>query len=156
MRKEFPSAKAPLTQDHGEIRVAVVARPNADSAVSSSQQQPQVQDSNFDAESSRFTTLQKHKSDDPFLCYSDDTVRLKILKYEEVDETSLSEVKAKSSTRVRKTRLSFELHPSVLLEDFLDEMYGTESKDSCDFNPSDFELQGDESELELLALLKRL
>jgi hypothetical protein len=64
------------------------------------------------------------KVQDPFLYYSNDQVRMKELQLQEEDSsneasTSLSIQEQHTTTSVRKTRISFELHPSLLLEDFL-------------------------------------
>lgn len=48
---------------------------------------------------------------DPFLYFSDDEVRMQYLKLEKVPDRPIQ------PTLVRKKRLSFELHPHVLLED---------------------------------------
>ena len=55
------------------------------------------------------------KSDNPFLYYSNDDIRLKKLKLEEVPDT----VSVKNQTR--KTRLTFEMDPfAVIMGDLLD------------------------------------
>lgn len=64
------------------------------------------------------------KVQDPFLYYYNDQVRMKELRLQEEDSsneasTSLSIQEQHPTTSVRKTRISFELHPSLLLEDFL-------------------------------------
>jgi hypothetical protein len=74
------------------------------------------------------------KVQDPFLYYSNDQVRMKELRFcqdEEDDSsddgsssTSLSNQEQPTSTCVRKTRISFELHPSLLLEDLDEELFG--------------------------------
>ena len=84
------------------------------------------------------------KVQDPFLYYSNDQVRMKELRFlqdEEVDSsdddssyTSLSNQAQPTTTYcARKTRISFELHPSLLLEDLMtdDEFLGD---DSLNFN----------------------
>jgi hypothetical protein len=69
------------------------------------------------------------KVQDPFLYYSNDQVRMKELLLQDDDSsddesspTSLSDQEQQTTTSVRKTRISFELHPSLLLEDLMDEL----------------------------------
>lgn len=81
------------------------------------------------------------KVQDPFLYYSDDKNRMKELRLQDTSSSSSSnedddsasstadDEHTSSSTCVRKTRISFELHPSLLLEDFImgDELLGDDS-----------------------------
>ena len=84
------------------------------------------------------------KVQDPFLYYSDDKNRMKELRLQDTSSSSSSSedddsassttaddehTSTTSSTCVRKTRISFELHPSLLLEDFImgDELLGDDS-----------------------------
>lgn len=83
------------------------------------------------------------KVQDPFLYYSDDKNRMKELRLQDTssssstseDDDSVSPTaddeptSTTSPTCVRKTRISFELHPSLLLEDFIlgDELLGDNS-----------------------------
>jgi hypothetical protein len=81
------------------------------------------------------------KVQDPFLYYSDDKNRMKELRLQDTSSSSSSsedddsasstadDEHTPSSTCVRKTRISFELHPSLLLEDFImgDELLGDDS-----------------------------
>ena len=59
------------------------------------------------------------KIEDPFLYYSNETIRMKTLKMVEVSESDASQERGE-----RKTRLSFELHPSLILEDVMTEIFG--------------------------------
>eukprot|EP00579_Thalassiosira_antarctica_P005221 CAMPEP_0201892820 /NCGR_PEP_ID=MMETSP0902-20130614/37317_1 /ASSEMBLY_ACC=CAM_ASM_000551 /TAXON_ID=420261 /ORGANISM="Thalassiosira antarctica, Strain CCMP982" /LENGTH=101 /DNA_ID=CAMNT_0048424413 /DNA_START=53 /DNA_END=358 /DNA_ORIENTATION=+ len=59
------------------------------------------------------------KTEDPFLYYSNETIRMKTLKMVEVSESDASQERGD-----RKTRLSFELHPSLILEDVMTEIFG--------------------------------
>ena len=56
------------------------------------------------------------KSDDAFLYYSNDEIRIKALKLQQVPETVRS-----SDIKQRKTRLSYELDALTAMEDMLDE-----------------------------------
>ena len=59
---------------------------------------------------------------DAFLLYSNDDVRMRTLGGGQVgaNQQSMStETEGEDSTRKRKTRISFELHPSVFIEDLL-------------------------------------
>ena len=70
---------------------------------------------------------------DAFLLYSNDDVRMRTLSGGMVgadQESTSTETEGEGGTRKRKTRISFELHPSVLIEDLL-------LRD--DFSLSDFE-----------------
>mmetsp|Transcript_1518 Transcript_1518/g.2962 ORF Transcript_1518/g.2962 Transcript_1518/m.2962 type:complete len:125 (+) Transcript_1518:98-472(+) len=55
-----------------------------------------------------------HKSDDPFLYYSNEEIRMKTLLLEEVSETATIDDQTEAQ---RKTRISFEVHPSMFLDD---------------------------------------
>ena len=61
------------------------------------------------------------KSDDPFLFYSNDDVRMSALKLKEVSETE--------RPTERKTRISFELHPDLVLEEMADSLYDSDEVD---------------------------
>ena len=77
------------------------------------------------------------KVQDPFLYYSNDKNRMKELRLHDTspssssseDDDSASSTADEEPTCVRKTRISFELHPSLLLEDFImgDELLGDDS-----------------------------
>ena len=81
---------------------------------------------------------------DPFLYYSNDQVRMKELRSfrdEEDDSsddgsssTSLSSQEQPATACVRKTRISFELHPYLLLEDLMrdEDLFGDDSLNSDD------------------------
>ena len=59
-----------------------------------------------------------NKSGDPFLYYSSDEVRMNALKLNPHPGRNVPEQEPKTEVE-RKTRLSFELHPNLLLEDIL-------------------------------------
>ncbi|KAL7527612.1 hypothetical protein ACHAWF_002247 [Thalassiosira exigua] len=65
-----------------------------------------------------------NKSEDPFLYYSDDDVRMKALKFEEDCAQNSSEEQKNVRPIERKTRISFELDLLLIMEDLLDEMNG--------------------------------
>jgi hypothetical protein len=82
------------------------------------------------------------KVQDPFLYYSNDKNRMKELRLQDTSSSSSSsqdddsassttsdDEHHMSSSTLRKTRISFELHPSLLLEDFImgDELLGDDS-----------------------------
>ena len=76
------------------------------------------------------------KVQDPFLYYSNDRVRMKELRLEDVekedssdDETSLSNQEQSTAACERKTRITFELHPSLLLEDLMDDLLDDDTHD---------------------------
>eukprot|EP00584_Thalassiosira_punctigera_P009209 CAMPEP_0172534186 /NCGR_PEP_ID=MMETSP1067-20121228/6642_1 /TAXON_ID=265564 ORGANISM="Thalassiosira punctigera, Strain Tpunct2005C2" /NCGR_SAMPLE_ID=MMETSP1067 /ASSEMBLY_ACC=CAM_ASM_000444 /LENGTH=146 /DNA_ID=CAMNT_0013318949 /DNA_START=113 /DNA_END=553 /DNA_ORIENTATION=+ len=69
------------------------------------------------------------KYDDAFLYYSNDDVRIKTLKMIEVSE--MESRQAARGGQERKTRISFELHDSLILEDLL--------KGVCDGDPMDID-----------------
>lgn len=91
------------------------------------------------------------KSDDPFLYYSNDDIRLKALKFEDVSETNCS-TKTGDERASRKTRISFELHPDVIFEGMLD---GILDDDEDIFGEIDYDGE-DGSESDLLAQLLQL
>ena len=56
---------------------------------------------------------------DPFLYYSNDRVRMRELRLEDEEEEEDSSDEQSTNSCERKTRLTFELHPSLLLDDDL-------------------------------------
>lgn len=93
-----------------------------------------------------------HKSDDPFLYYSNDEIRLKTLKYcRDVSEDEVVERKRP----VRKTRISFELHSDLVMEDLLEDLYDDEAFADFDDNIklADF---GEDVRSQLIAYLLQL
>eukprot|EP00581_Thalassiosira_minuscula_P010667 CAMPEP_0183724118 /NCGR_PEP_ID=MMETSP0737-20130205/17339_1 /TAXON_ID=385413 /ORGANISM="Thalassiosira miniscula, Strain CCMP1093" /LENGTH=137 /DNA_ID=CAMNT_0025954611 /DNA_START=127 /DNA_END=540 /DNA_ORIENTATION=+ len=91
------------------------------------------------------------KSDDPFLYYSNDEVRIMTLKLKEVPETK----KCFNST-TRKTRISFEVHPSLVLDEMFQELYGDEQDPLDDIDFHNLIAKENVSESELLTLLLEL
>lgn len=71
------------------------------------------------------TTTAADKSEDPFLYYSDDTVRMHTL---QLDGPAARTKKDTKSAR-RQSRISFELHPSAILDFDEMELYDDESGD---------------------------
>ena len=90
------------------------------------------------------------KSEDAFLYYSNDEIRIKTLKLKEVDITSVSE----DMSQQRKTRISFELDPMLILGDELEEMFDDED----DFSDIDFShlKTGSKDYMDLLAKLLQM
>ena len=58
---------------------------------------------------------------DPFLYYSNDRVRMRELRHEDVKEGEDSSDEQSTSSGERKTRLTFEVHPSKLDDDLIDD-----------------------------------
>eukprot|EP00984_Skeletonema_dohrnii_P024128 scaffold13221_cov123-Skeletonema_dohrnii-CCMP3373.AAC.5 len=107
------------------------------------------------------------KVEDAFLYYSNDQVRMKELLLQDVEDdssddesppTSVSSNQEQSTTScVRKTRITFELHPSLLLEDLMnDELFG----DDTDFDDKLDELllakQDSDAEDDVINALRRI
>ena len=92
-----------------------------------------------------------HKSDDAFLYYSNDEIRIKTLKLQEVDTAT----NAKPSRQERKTRISFELDPMLILEDELDAMEDDEEED-FDIDFSHLKTGNKNSKMDLLAGLLQI
>mmetsp|Transcript_32565 Transcript_32565/g.55469 ORF Transcript_32565/g.55469 Transcript_32565/m.55469 type:complete len:151 (-) Transcript_32565:191-643(-) len=106
-----------------------------------------------------------HKSDDPFLYYSDDDIRMTTLKLE-VLETDLP-LNINMADVQRKTVLSFELDPLLLLDDMIEEIFDDKNEatlvennrddsDKSAFGCIDFVLKGDASQADLLAQLVQM
>ena len=91
------------------------------------------------------------KSEDAFLYYSNDEIRIKTLKLEEVDVTSVNE----EMSQQRKTRISFELDPMLILGDELEEMFDDED-DFCDIDFSHLKTGSKGSNMDLLAKLLQM
>mmetsp|Transcript_23240 Transcript_23240/g.39733 ORF Transcript_23240/g.39733 Transcript_23240/m.39733 type:complete len:151 (-) Transcript_23240:60-512(-) len=92
--------------------------------------------------------------DDPFLYYSNDVIRMKALKLEEISDTE-----AVDNTKTsRKSRISFELHPSVLFEDMMEELYRYCKEDEFHDVNNEFTLteKAGGSKLDLLSQLLQL
>ena len=88
---------------------------------------------------------------DAFLFYSNDEIRIKTLKLEEVDVTSVNE----EMSQQRKTRISFELDPMLILGDKLEEMFDDED-DFCDIDFSHLKTGSKGSNMDLLAKLLQM
>lgn len=81
------------------------------------------------------------KSDDPFLYYSNDETRMRALRL--IDDDS---VEQRQAVRQRKTRISFEVHPSLFLDEI---MFDDLSYDGVDDLDLDFDLNLDNNETDL-------
>ena len=107
------------------------------------------------------------KVEDAFLYYSNDQVRMKELLLQDVEDdssddepssTSVSNQEQSTTSCVRKTRITFELHPSLLLEDLMndDELFG----DDTDFYDKLDELllakQDSDAEDDVINALRRI
>lgn len=65
------------------------------------------------------------KSDDRFLRYSNDEVRLRTLQLGDAPDANSDDDSARRKPIRRKSRISFELHPSAMLEDeLMDQLWG--------------------------------
>mmetsp|Transcript_27813 Transcript_27813/g.47279 ORF Transcript_27813/g.47279 Transcript_27813/m.47279 type:complete len:148 (-) Transcript_27813:58-501(-) len=91
------------------------------------------------------------KSEDPFLYYSNDDVRMKTLRLEEVSDSS-----TRTENATRKTRLSFEVHPSMIFDDMLDELYGDDDDLLGEIDIDNLEADGSGSVSDLLAQLLQI
>lgn len=83
---------------------------------------------------------------DPFLYYSDDETRMRAIRLidDGPEEGSRQQVR-----RQRKTRISFEVHPSLVLDDDVDDVFDDLSlgdDDELDFD-LDFDLKLDEADM---------
>ncbi|KAK1744583.1 hypothetical protein QTG54_005116 [Skeletonema marinoi] len=112
-------------------------------------------------------TVEVAKVEDAFLYYSNDQVRMKELLLQDVEDdssddepssTSVSNQEQSTTSCVRKTRITFELHPSLLLEDLMndDELFG----DDTDFDDKLDELllakQDSDAEDDVINALRRI
>lgn len=79
---------------------------------------------------------------DPFLYYSNDKIRMRELRLQDVKNDSSDDLSSSASPSPqekstaaceRKTRISFELHPHLLLEDLMRELF-EEDDHSLDFD----------------------
>ena len=105
--------------------------------------------SHADASNGSTPELTSHSNSDPtdmFLYYSCNETRIKTLKMNDDPEATKKEGIANMvSTEQRKTRISFELHPDVIMEDLLELSEGLEE----DF--TDLIMGNDDSFGEMLA-----
>ena len=78
------------------------------------------------------------KDQDPFLYYSNDRVRMTELRLQDVEDdlsdhgsssSSLLAQEQLTTTSTRKTRITFELHPHLLLEDLMRDLFDDDSFD---------------------------
>ena len=105
-----------------------------------------------DSESHSISSATK-KSEDAFLYYSNDEIRIKTLKLKEVDITSANE----NTSQQRKTRISFELDPMLILGDELEEMFNDEDEDVfSDIDFSHLKTGSKDSNMDLLAELHQM
>ena len=108
-------------------------------------------------------TSSKQSEEDAFLYYSNDEIRLKTLKLEEgsssaVDTRTTSKASSSSRQYERKTRISFEVDPLLVLGDDLDELFNDDDEDDF-FGDIDFShLKNDhnDSKVDLLTELLRM
>ena len=115
-----------------EVRVRSSSSVNNN--IQTTQEQPQVNDPNPVIQANNpHTNL---KSDDPFLYYSNDIIRMKTLRLEEVpDEASSSaEEEDQQANCFRKTRISFELHQSVFFDEIADAIFADNGLDTYDIS----------------------
>ena len=94
----------------------------------------EIQDQNADAESSK-----KHK--DAFLYFSDDERRLSILKNGVEPPSAGRQNLTRQEQQQCKTRISFKLHPLLIMEDLLDNIMHED--DVCGLGAIEFALMGD-------------
>ena len=87
------------------------------------------------------------KSDDAFLYYSNDEIRLKAMKLQKVPETVRT-----SDIKERKTRLSYEVDPLLAMEDMLDDIFDEDEE----FDMSDLIVDFPSKDSSKADLLKQL
>ena len=99
-------------------------------------------------------TVTDIKAQDPFLYYSNDTIRMKTLKLEQVTNKDHDVVSRQDQQHPvkRKTRHSFELHPSLLLDDLLTDLDSNDDDDE----DMDFMALLDDVDMDFMALLEML
>ena len=99
-------------------------------------------------------TVSNIKAQDPFLYYSNDTIRMKALKFEQVTNKDHDVVSSQiqQHSMKRKTRHSFELHPSLLLDDLLTDLDLNDDDDE----DMDFMALLDDEDVDFTALLEIL
>mmetsp|Transcript_26870 Transcript_26870/g.45798 ORF Transcript_26870/g.45798 Transcript_26870/m.45798 type:complete len:158 (+) Transcript_26870:377-850(+) len=134
------------------FKVETFSRESSTSSIDCSQSQSHDPFSNFaspaDAKPHHVESL--CKSEDPFLYYSNDDVRIKTLKMEEVSDTL-----TRTDNATRKTRISFEVHPSMIFNDMFDELYG-DGNDDMDTYIDNLIADGSGSVSDLLAQLLQI
>ncbi len=83
---------------------------------------------------------------DPFLYYSNDKIRMRELRLQDVENnssddgsfsSSLSNQEQSTAICERKTRITFELHPSLVLEDLMKELFDDDLDVSLHANEQD-------------------
>ena len=90
------------------------------------------------------TQANPERDNDAFSYYSNDQVRIRTLKLWGKSSNNNQEEPHQEEVAERKTRISFELHPSLILEDLLDEL----AEDGELF------VDGDETDMDMLDLLQ--
>jgi hypothetical protein len=112
------------------------------------------------------------KVQDPFLYYSNDEVRMRELRFQappsSPDDDDSSDAGSSSfahrsqeqqtTSCVRKTRISFELHPSLLLEDLIadDELFGGDSLTLEDILEASLLANNDQDDSDLVEIIDSL
>ena len=108
-------------------------------------------DTNKSEESSQ--DANKDKCNDAFLYYSNDKVRMNTLKLKDTG-TTVASARVESNRHERKTRLSFELDPLLIMEDLMDELLL--DKDESSVIAGEELERGDDSKMNLLVELLRM
>ena len=98
----------------------------------------------MDNSSSSRTQANPERDNDAFSYYSNDQVRIRTLKLWGKSSNNNQEEPHQEELAERKTRISFELHPSLILEDLLDELAEEEK----------LFVDGDEIDMDMLDLLQ--
>ena len=93
--------------------------------------------------SSSRTQANPERDNDAFSYYSNDQVRIRTLKLWGKNSNNNQEEPHQEEVVERKTRISFELHPSLILEDLLDELA----------EEGELFVDGDEIDMDMLDLL---
>lgn len=99
-----------------ETTMTISAASSSSNAETHGSHRQSIQDDNA---SSSEEQLHPTTKADPFLYYSNDRVRMRELRLEDEEEEEDSSDEQSTNSCERKTRLTFELHPSLLLDDDL-------------------------------------
>lgn len=94
-----------------------------------------IQVDTFCPNTSRFSSYNKLDKNDAFLLYSDDEIRLDTLKSGSSSSSSVESSAEPSKKKLRKTKISFEISPLLMMTDvmLLDEINGSETREDNEY-----------------------
>ncbi len=143
---------SPLHNDDNNLRSSLMTLPGATTFLVKTVPQEDASSSRCYRQEAPAEDADTLRTTDPFLYYSNDAVRLRTLKYTTpVSDEELRQLLHATIASTRKSRISFEMHPTAVLEDELMALFGGEEGDTM--NPAAADGDGAEVDDPFMALL---